>query len=135
MLKKLLLLGSILTIALPCVSNAEDTIEQCYKSATTTSAVRECLKKELQQARDEYRESLEKLTQQAGELDRVTGRNEALPALEKANTVFDRYVSEQCRFEEKMMGGGTGSGSANLACQINLLHFRMGTIESHLGGQ
>ena len=34
MLKKLLLLGSILTIALPCVSNAEDTIEQCYNAAS-----------------------------------------------------------------------------------------------------
>ena len=98
-------------------------------------AVRECLKKELQQSRDEYRETLEKLTQQAGELDRVTGRNETLPALEKANTAFDRYVAEQCRFEEKMMGGGSGAGAANLACQINLLHIRMGAIESHLSAQ
>ena len=97
--------------------------------------MRECLKKELQQTRDEYREAMEKLTQQAGELDRVTGRNEALPALEKANTAFDRYVSEQCRFEETMMGGGTGAGAANLACQINLLHVRMGAIESHLSAQ
>ena len=119
----------------PCISNAQDSIEQCYNSATTTSAVRECLKKELQEARNEYREALEKLTQQAGELDRVTGRNEALPALEKANTAFDRYVAEQCRFEEKMMGGGSGSGAANLSCQINLLHVRMGAIESHLGAQ
>lgn len=134
-MKKLLLLSSLFALSLPCVSYAQDSIEQCYKSATTTSAVRECLKKELQQSRDEYREAMEKLTQQAGELDRVTGRNEALPALEKANTAFDRYVSEQCRFEEKMMGGGTGSGAANLACQINLLHVRMGAIESHLSAQ
>ena len=134
-MKKLLLLSSLIALMVPCVSNAQDSIEQCYKSATTTSAVRECLKKELQQVRDEYRETLGKLSQQAGELDRVTGRNEALPALEKANTAFDRYVGEQCRFEEKMMGGGTGAGAANLACQINLLHVRMGAIESHLSGQ
>ena len=131
-MKKILLLSSLLALMVPCVSNAQDTIEQCYKSATTTLAVRECLKKELQQSRDEYRETLEKLTQQAGELDRVTGRNETLPALEKANTA---YVAEQCRFEEKMMGGGSGAGAANLACQINLLHIRMGAIESHLSAQ
>ena len=124
-MKKILLLSSLLALMVPCVSNAQDTIEQCYKSATTTLAVRECLKKELQQSRDEYRETLEKLTQQAGELDRVTGRNETLPA----------YVAEQCRFEEKMMGGGSGAGAANLACQINLLHIRMGAIESHLSAQ
>ena len=110
-------------------------VDECYKTAATTVALRECLKQELQQTRTEYRDVLTKLTQHAAELDRTTGRNEAVPALERANTAFDRYVSEQCRFEEKMMGGGTGSGSANLACQINLLHFRMGTIESHLGGQ
>ena len=130
-MKKILLLSSLLALMVPCVSNAQDTIEQCYKSATTTLAVRE----ELQQSRDEYRETLEKLTQQAGELDRVTGRNETLPALEKANTAFDRYVAEQCRFEEKMMGGGSGAGAANLACQINLMHIRMGAIESHLSAQ
>lgn len=134
-MKKLLLLCSLTALSIPGLCIAQDSIEQCYKSATTTSAVRECLKKELQQSRDEYREAMEKLTQQAGELDRVTGRNEALPALEKANTAFDRYVSEQCRFEEKMMGGGTGAGAANLACQINLLHVRMGAIESHLSAQ
>jgi len=133
--KKLLLLCSLTALSIPGLCIAQDSIEQCYKSATTTSAVRECLKKELQQSRDEYREAMEKLTQQAGELDRVTGRNEALPALEKANTAFDRYVSEQCRFEETMMGGGTGAGAANLACQINLLHVRMGAIESHLSAQ
>ena len=129
------MLCSLTALSIPGLCIAQDSIEQCYKSATTTSAVRECLKKELQQSRDEYREAMEKLTQQAGELDRVTGRNEALPALEKANTAFDRYVSEQCRFEETMMGGGTGAGAANLACQINLLHVRMGAIESHLGAQ
>lgn len=134
-MKKLLLLCSLTALSIPGLCIAQDSIEQCYKSATTTSAVRECLKKELQQSRDEYREAMGKLTQQAGELDRVTGRNEALPALEKANTAFDRYVSEQCRFEETMMGGGTGAGAANLACQINLLHVRMGAIESHLSAQ
>ena len=81
-MKKLLLLCSLTALSIPGLCIAQDSIEQCYKSATTTSAVRECLKKELQQSRDEYREAMEKLTQQAGELDRVTGRNEALPALE-----------------------------------------------------
>ena len=58
-MKKLLLLSSLFALSLPCVSYAQDSIEQCYKSATTTSAVRECLKKELQQSRDEYREAME----------------------------------------------------------------------------
>ena len=129
------MLSSLLALMVPCVSNAQDTIEQCYKISHNDLGRSRMLKKRIAQSRDEYRETLEKLTQQAGELDRVTGRNETLPALEKANTAFDRYVAEQCRFEEKMMGGGSGAGAANLACQINLLHIRMGAIESHLSAQ
>ncbi len=116
-------------------ASAQSDIEECYTKASTTDAIRQCLKQELQETRQEYREALEKLTQYAAELDRVTGRNEAVPALEKANTAFDRYVSEQCRFDEAMMGSGTGAGSANLSCQINLLHIRMGSFESHLQQQ
>lgn len=133
-MKKALLLSSLLILAIPAVY-AQDSIEQCYKAATNEVAMRECLKKELQQTRDEYREALDKLTQQAGELDRVTGRNEAMPALEKANMSFDRYVSEQCRFEETMFSGGSGAGAANLACQINLLHIRIGAMEAFTAEQ
>ena len=46
------------------------------------------------------------------------------------NMAFDRYVAEQCKFEQKALGGGRGATSANLTCQINLLHWRMGSIEN-----
>lgn len=107
-------------------------VDECYKTAATTVALRECLKQELQQTRTEYRDVLTKLTQHAAELDRTTGRNEAVPALERANTAFDRYVSEQCRFDEALFSAGTGAGAANLSCQINLLHTRIGAMESQL---
>ena len=113
-MKKVWFFAAMLFFA--ATASAQSDIEECYTKASTT-------------------EALEKLTQYAAELDRVTGRNEAVPALEKANTAFDRYVSEQCRFDEAMMGSGTGAGSANLSCQINLLHIRMGSFESHLQQQ
>lgn len=130
-MKKLLWLCS-LSVLFPVVASAAESVDECYKSAQTTAAVRECLKQELQETRIEYRSVMEKLTSQAGELDRVTGRSVALPALEKANTSFDRYVSDQCAFDEALFGGGTGAGAANLSCQINLLRIRMGGLEAHL---
>lgn len=130
-MKKFLCLYSLLILACPLTSFAEN-VDECYKNAQTTAAIRECLKQELQETREEYRSVMEKLTNQAGELDRVTGRNVALPALEKANLSFDRYVSDQCVFEEAMIAGGTGAGAANLSCQINLLRLRMGSLESHI---
>lgn len=129
-MKKLVYFSSLLILTLPTVGSAAS-VDECYKSAQTTAAVRECLKQELQETREEYRSMIEKLTNQAGELDRVTGRNVALPAFEKANLSFDRYVSDQCAFEEAMIAGGTGAGAANLSCQINLLRLRMGSLESH----
>ena len=128
--KKLSLLCALLTLSLPGLALADNQIEQCYKTATTQEAIRECQKQELKLTRKEYRELVDKLTKEANELDRVIGRNEATPALERANMAFDRYVAEQCKFEQKAFGGGRGATSANLACQINLLHWRMGVIEN-----
>ena len=128
-MKKALLLSSLLILAIPA-AYAQDSIEQCYKAATNEVAMRECLKKELQQTRDEYREALDKLTQQAGELDRVTGRNEAMPALEKANMSFDRYVSEQCRFEETMFSGGAGGGGGEMGGEKHHDANRSGGVEA-----
>lgn len=130
-MKKIFWLCSLSLLSLTSAMSYAASVDECYKSAQTTAAVRECLKQELQETREEYRAMMEKLTNQAGELDRVTGRSVALPALEKANMSFDRYVSDQCSFDEAMMGGGTGSGAANLSCQINLLRIRMGSLESH----
>lgn len=129
-MKKLSLLFALLAISLPAVSQANNEIEQCYKTATTQEAIRECNKQELKSVRKEYRQLVDTLMKEANELDRVIGRNEVTPALERANMAFDRYVAEQCKFEQKAMGGGKGASSANLTCQINLLHWRMGAIEN-----
>lgn len=130
-MKKILWLCSLSILSVTPLMSSAASVDECYKSAQTTAAVRECLKQELQETREEYRAMIEKLTNQAGELDRVTGRSVALPALEKANISFDRYVSDQCVFDEAMSGSGTGAGAANLSCQINLLRIRMGSLEAH----
>lgn len=114
---------------------ASNSIEECYKTAQSAQAIRECLKQELQVTRKEYRDLVSKLKKEADEHDRVVGRNIAEPALDKANLAFDRFVSAQCNFDQSMQGEGTGAGSANLSCQINLLQWRMGTIENMLTNQ
>ena len=129
-MKKLSLLLALISLSIPAGSQANNEIEQCYKTATTQEAIRECNKQELQSTRKEYRELVAKLMKEANELDRVIGRNEVTPALERANMAFDRYVAEQCKFEQKALGGGKGASAANLTCQINLLHWRMGAIEN-----
>ncbi len=130
--KKFSLLFALLSLSLPAISHADTQIEQCYKTATTQNAIRECLKQELKSTREEYRDLVDKMMKEANELDRVVGRNETTPALERANMAFDRYVAEQCKFEQSAQGGGSGAGAANLSCQINLLQWRMGTIENFL---
>ena len=131
-MNKLCFLVAALSTLITAPTWAQSNVDECYKTAATTIALRECLKQELQETRTEYRDVLTRLTQHAAELDRITGRNEAVPALERANTAFDRYVAEQCRFDQALFSSGTGAGAANLSCQINLLHARIGAIESQL---
>ena len=117
---------------MPSFAQTDHDVEACYKSATSGEAVRQCLKLELLATRHEYRELVDKLSDEANELDRVVGKNISEPALNRANLSFDRYVMEQCQFEQSLLGEGTAASSENFACQINLLQYRMGVIETFL---
>ena len=131
-MKKLALLGFALIFSVPSFAQTDRDVEACYKSATSAEAVRQCLKLELQATRQEYRDLVDRLAEEANELDRVVGKNVSEPTLNRANIAFDRYVVEQCQFEQSLSGEGTAASSENFACQINLLQYRMGVIESFL---
>lgn len=131
-MKKVALLSFALVFAMPVLAQTEHEVEACYKSASNSDAVRQCLKLELQATRQEYRELVDRLADEANELDRIVGKNISEPALNRSNIAFDRYVLEQCQFEQSLLGEGTAASSENFACQINLLQYRMGVIETFL---
>lgn len=61
----------------------------------------------------------------AGELDRVTGRAAALPALEAAQSAWSAYRDAQCEAVGASYGGGSGTGVAITSCRVDLGRIRV----------
>ncbi|CUK19307.1 hypothetical protein RUE5091_04371 [Ruegeria denitrificans] len=58
--------------------------------------------------------------QAAKELDEVTGRVVAQPALESAQSAWEGYRDAQCEAVGASYGGGSGTGIAITACRVDL---------------
>ncbi|WP_223425220.1 lysozyme inhibitor LprI family protein [Tateyamaria pelophila] len=56
----------------------------------------------------------------AEELDEVTGRKVAVPALEAAQATWSAYRDAQCGYVGATFGGGSGTGIAINSCKIEL---------------
>jgi uncharacterized protein YecT (DUF1311 family) len=60
----------------------------------------------------------------AAELDEITERSVALPALEAAQEAWETYRAAQCDFIGSTYGGGSGTGIAIRSCRIELTRAR-----------
>ena len=56
----------------------------------------------------------------AQELDGVTGRTVASPALERAQAAWSAYRDQHCEFVGSTFGGGSGTGIAIRSCRVEL---------------
>lgn len=56
----------------------------------------------------------------AAELDQVTGREVAVPALAAAQAAWSAYRDAECDFAGAMFGGGSGTGIGIEACRVTL---------------
>lgn len=65
---------------------------------------------------------------QAAELDAVTGRPEAVPALQKSQEAWVGYREAQCRFVGATFGGGSGTGIGIQNCRITLTRDRISEL-------
>jgi Uncharacterized protein conserved in bacteria len=68
----------------------------------------------------------------AQELDEITGREIALPALEASQTAWETYCDAQCESVGAGFGGGSGAGIAIRSCRVELTRARTRELESQL---
>lgn len=64
----------------------------------------------------------------ANELDEVTGRAAAVPALAAAQSAWLAYRDAQCEAVGASYGGGSGTGIAIASCRIELTRDRIETL-------
>lgn len=59
-------------------------------------------------------------TSSAAELDEITGRTVAVPALQDAQTAWSAYRDQHCTFVGTTFGGGSGASIGINSCRIEL---------------
>lgn len=68
----------------------------------------------------------------AQELDDITGREVALPALEASQTAWQTYRDAQCDSVGAGFGGGSGTGIAIRSCRVELTRARTKEIKDQI---
>lgn len=111
-------------------AGAAETLASCYKKSETTIEVQACLKKELETVTKSYDDVVERVMDNARELDRVQKKKVAAKAFAEANKAFEKFVETECGWINTSFGSGTGAGNAELACRINLMRLRTGALDA-----
>jgi uncharacterized protein YecT (DUF1311 family) len=68
----------------------------------------------------------------ATDLDEVTGREVAVPALEAAQAAWTAFRDAQCEFAGATFGGGSGTGIAIRSCRVDLGRARVTELFRYL---
>lgn len=66
------------------------------------------------------------------ELDDVTGRQVAAPALEASQTAWSVYRDAHCEYVGSTFGGGSGTGIAIRSCRVELGRARVSELMSRV---
>lgn len=126
-------IGLVLAFSAACLTApvfVADALADCYRQADSKVEVQACLKKELAQVEKDYQDVVGRVLTNARDLDRIQKRKGAAKAFEDSNKAFMRYVETECNWVEESYGAGTGAGNAVLACRINLLRMRTGSLDA-----
>lgn len=103
--------------SLECSTTVSSQVETAACLAEVTEAVETALQIALQIAGDAVQE-----------LDDVTGRKAAQPALEAGQAAWEAYRDAHCVHVGAMYGGGSGTGIAIASCRIQLTRDRIETL-------
>ena len=117
-------LGLMLTI-----SQAQaDPATECGYQAGSQVEISNCLVKVATNVDAAIKQALGFANDNAKELDEITQRDVAVPALSLDQSSWAIYRNNHCDFVGSMYGGGSGTGIAIQSCRIELGRMRVGEL-------
>ena len=114
-----------------CGAQADPSLE-CSVSASSQVEIANCLGEVAEAADTALATVLEFAQNSAAELDGITERDVAVPALETAQSAWLSYRDAQCEYAGALFGGGSGTGIEIQSCRIELTRARIKALESGL---
>jgi uncharacterized protein YecT (DUF1311 family) len=103
----------------PALAVADPSLE-CNEGASSQVEIADCMAQTEMRVDAAIESALSFAFASATDLDEVTGREVALPALEAAQAAWVAYRDAQCEFVGATFGGGSGTGIAIRGCRIEL---------------
>lgn len=101
-----------------------DPLGECWVEAKDQIEVRLCLERTLELSERALEAALAIATEALVELDRVSGRDEAVSALNTSQEQWRAFRDANCELRAKLAGGGTGAGTFQRNCRITMTRQR-----------
>ena len=115
-----LLVSSLLALGAAAGLAAADPVLECNSGASSQVEIGNCVAETEARVDAAVEAALGFAMTSATDLDEVTGREMALPALEAAQAAWAAYRDAHCDFVGTTFGGGSGTGIAIDACRVEL---------------
>jgi uncharacterized protein YecT (DUF1311 family) len=114
----------VLCLALPAVLAAglaaADPALECNTGASSQIEIGECVAETEARVDAAVEAAFGFAMTSATDLDEVTEREVAVPALEASQAAWDAYRDAHCEFVGATFGGGSGTGIAIRSCRVDL---------------
>ncbi len=115
----------------PVAAFADPSLE-CSIGAGSQVEIADCLIDVEETATEALRIILDEARSAAIELDEVTEREVAGPALEASQNAWLALQEAHCAYEGALFGGGSGTGIGIRSCRIEMIRDRIRVLESNL---
>jgi uncharacterized protein YecT (DUF1311 family) len=124
-----LALGACL-ILFNTTSALADPVGECQTVTANQVNTNQCLQNTQAAAQHVLDLALMRAHEKAAELDAVTGRDEAVPALDQSQADWETFLASNCAVRGAMAGGASGSGSFIAGCAIEMTRLRAAELDA-----
>ena len=107
-----------------------DPVGECQTATTTQVDTNQCLQNTQAAAQHVLDLALQRAQQKADDLDGVTGRTEARPALDQAQADWMTLLKSNCAVRGAFAAGASGSGQFIAACAIQMTRLRAEELDA-----
>lgn len=131
MLKSRYALAALSMLAGMSSAAQADPSMECSLKSSSQVETRECLSEVAKTVEAAMDAALGFARNAGADLDKTTGREVAVPALEAAQTAWLDYRDKHCDFVGATFGGGSGTGIAILNCRVELMRSRTNELMNY----
>lgn len=123
---------TITVLVFTAVPGYADTAMECGVEASSQVEIAGCVEAQRDVVNRVLEETLGFARDAATELDTVTKRESAVPALERSQNAWVAYRDAHCGYDAALYGGGSGAGITEAACHVELTRLRIADLMASL---